>query len=171
MTTIIRATLKDKELLAKLGKTTFIEAHGKSASKDIIDTYVSKKFSVEAFEDELKESNNIFYILYYNEKAVGYSKVIFNCQHSNILSKNITKLERLYVLEDFHSLKLGLALFDLNCQEAIKNQQSGMWLFVWTENQKAINFYKKVGFNAVGYHDFELSPTHYNLNHQMLLLF
>jgi len=46
-----------------------------------------------------------------------------------------------------------------------------MWLFVWTENHKAINFYKKAGFKIVGQHDFQISATHSNPNHQMLLTF
>lgn len=171
MTSIIRATVKDIELLTHLSKSTFIEAHGRSASEENINEYVSKKFTNQVFKKELKDSNNIFYIIYYNETAVGYSKIIFNFQHPNIRNKNITKLERLYLLEAFHSLKLGLELFNYNLNESIKQNQEGMWLFVWIENNKAINFYKKAGFKIVGHYDFQITATHSNPNHQMLLTF
>jgi ribosomal protein S18 acetylase RimI-like enzyme len=85
--------------------------------------------------------------------------------------KNVTKLERLYVLKEFHHLKLGLELFNFNVELSKKNNQAGMWLFVWTENLKAINFYKKAGFNIVGKYNFKISETHSNPNHQMLLLY
>lgn len=171
MTTIVRATLSDIELLTQIGKTSFLEAHGRSTSEENINEYVSKNFTNKAFEEALKDTNNIFYIIYFNGKAVGYSKIIFNCQHPNIPIKNITKLERLYLLEEFHNLKLGLELFNYNLNESVKHNQSGLWLFVWTENHKAINFYKKAGFKIVGQHDFQITATHSNPNHQMLLTF
>jgi diamine N-acetyltransferase len=171
MVSIRKATINDIELLTKIGKTSFLEAHGKSASEEDINEYVSNKFTNEAFEVELKDTNNIFYIISYNETVVGYSKIIFNSEHSNIPFKNVTKLERLYLLEAFHSLKLGLQLFKYNLNEAIKNNQAGIWLFVWTKNQKAINFYKKAGFEVVGQHDFQITATHSNPNYQMLLTF
>lgn len=171
MTNIVRATLKDIEILAQIGKSSFIESHGRSASKETIQNYINKNFTIKEFEEELKESNNIFYIIYFDNNAVGYSKIIFNCQHPNIPIKNITKLERLYVLEAFHSLKLGLELFNFNLDESVKYQQVAMWLYVWTENYKAINFYKKFGFKIVGHHDFQITATHSNPNHHMLLTF
>ena len=42
MISIIQATLNDSNLLTNLGKTTFLEAHGKSASEKNINTYISK---------------------------------------------------------------------------------------------------------------------------------
>ena len=169
MISIRKATLNDTELLTNLGKTTFLEAHGKSAPEKDIMEYVNNKFTNTVFAEELNDKNNIFHIIQYNETAVGYSKIIYNAAHSNIPIKNSTKLERLYVLEAYHSLKLGYQLFKHNLDEAIKNQQAGMWLFVWTENQKAINFYKKLGFEVVGEHSFQISKTHYNPNYHMFL--
>lgn len=171
MTTVVRATIKDTDLLTKLGRETFFESHGLSASIKDIDEYVNLKFNTEVFEQELSDSKNHFYILYYKELPVGYSKIIFNFSHQNITSKNVTKLERLYVLKMFHKLKLGLELFHFNIQESKRNNQSGMWLHVWTENLKAINFYEKAGFKIIGNYDFKISKTHYNPNHHMLLTY
>jgi ribosomal protein S18 acetylase RimI-like enzyme len=171
MTSIIKASVNDTNLLTNLGKTTFIEAHGRSASEEIINEYISKRFTNRAIEEELYDSNNIFHIIYFNQTAVGYSKIIFNSQQTNISIKNITKLERIYILESYHGLKLGLKLFKFNLNESIKNNQNGIWLYVWTENHKAINFYKKMGFEIIGRHDFHITETHSNPNHQMLLTY
>jgi ribosomal protein S18 acetylase RimI-like enzyme len=171
MTSIVKATIKDSNLLSKIGKQSFLESHGISApEKDIMD-YVSSKFTKEVFEKELEDSNNIFHMVFYNEKPIGYSKIIYNVSQENMPIKNVTKLERLYVLKEFHHLKLGLELFNFNVELSKKNNQAGMWLFVWTENLKAINFYKKAGFNIVGKYNFKISETHSNPNHQMLLLY
>lgn len=171
MTTIVKANIKDAEILSALGKQTFIESHGMSAPENDVAKYMASKFTKQVFETELSDVNNIFHILFYNEKPIGYSKIIYNNSQENIQFKNITKLERLYVLQEFHHLKLGLELFNFNVALTIKNQQAGMWLFVWVENHKAISFYKKAGFEIMGKYDFKISETHSNPNHQMLLVY
>lgn len=171
MTTIVRATINDATLLVHIGKTSFMESHGMSASKEDIDAYVKLKFNESTFLEELQDSNNYFYIIYNNSTSIGYSKIIFDFSHPKIPFKNVTKMERLYVLKEFHHLKLGLELLNFNVQESKNHHQAGMWLFVWTENERAMNFYNKVGFQIIGSHDFKISETHYNPNHQMLLTY
>lgn len=171
MATIVKATVKDAKLLANIGKTSFIESHSSSASEETIFEYVYFKFTDKVLEDELKDPRNIYYIIYHDKKAVGYSKTIFNCSDVNVPFENVTKLERLYLLEAFHNLKLGLELFNFNIQESKKHNQAGIWLFTWTENKKAINFYTKAGFKIIGNFDFKITETHYNPNHQMLLTY
>lgn len=169
MTTILTATPIDAKLLAEISKTTFLESHSYSASKNDIKNYVASKFSVAEFERELKKKKNLYYILYYNEKPIGYSKIVLNITDKNIPINNATKLERIYVLEEFQKLKLGLKLFQFNIDVSKKHKQSGMWLYTWIENHKAINFYTKAGFEIVGKFDFKISETHSNPNHQMFL--
>lgn len=171
MNTILRATVNDVDLLVYIGKKSFIESHGMSASKQDIDAYIRVKFSKSSFERELQDPCNHFHIIFHHQIPVGYSKIIFDCPHDNIQFKNVTKLERIYILKEFHHLKFGLELFNFNKQESLKLHQSGMWLFVWTENTKAIKFYNNMGFKIIGSHDFKISETHSNPNHQMLLTY
>lgn len=171
MTTILTATPIDAELLAELGKTTFLESHSHSASKKDIANYVKTKFAVETFERELKQAKNHYHILYHDETPIGYSKMVLNVKHKNIPIDHATKLERLYVLEKHHHLKLGLELFKFCVTFSKKHDQSGMWLYTWIENHKALAFYKKAGFKIVGSYDFKISDTHYNPNHQMYLAY
>jgi ribosomal protein S18 acetylase RimI-like enzyme len=171
MATIVKATTKDAQLLANIGKTSFIESHGSSASEETITEYVTLKFTKKVLEDELKDPSNIYHIIYHCKKAIGYSKIIFNASNSNVPFENVTKLERFYVLQEFHDLKLGLELFNFIIQESKKHNQAGIWLFTWTENKKAINFYTKAEFKIIGNFDFKISDTHYNPNYQMLLTY
>ena len=82
---------------------------------------------------------------------------------------HVTKLERLYLLEAFHGLQLGYQLFDFNVQISKQAHQSGIWLFTWTENHRAIAFYQRLGFQIVGKSNFKISENHYNPNHVMWL--
>lgn len=80
-------------------------------------------------------------------------------------------MERLYLLKEFHDLKLGFELFQFNMALSNKNNQRGIWLYVWKQNSRAIDFYLKNGFLIIGSHNFKISATHSNPNHQMLLMF
>lgn len=169
MTSIVKAKVNCYQLLADIGRTSFIESHRSSAAQCDIETYVSKNYDKDVIKAELSDPKNIYHVIYYDEKPAGYSKIIFNAPNSNILKDNVTKLERLYLLENFYGLKAGYELLNFNIELSRKNNQSGMWLFVWKENHRAVNFYKKTGFKIVGSYDFKITESHSNPNHQMLL--
>ena len=169
MITTVKATTEDAELLADIGGITFVESHGSSAAPEEIDTYVNEKYSPDVLRQELSDSRNIYYVIYHDEKPAGYSKIIFDFPHPNIPEKNITKLERIYLLKEFYGFKVGAQLFNFNLELSKNNTQAGMWLYVWEENHRAIAFYEKAGFKIIGSGDFRLTQTHSNPNHLMYL--
>lgn len=171
MISITKAKIDDAHLLADLGLKTFIESHGHSASMAVIDKYVNEKFNINAVQEELADRRNIYHIIFHDQQPAGYSKIIFNENHSGIQNGDVTKLERLYLLKEFYDLKLGHQLLEFNISLSEQNNQEGMWLFVWKENERAVRFYEKAGFEIVGSFDFKLTDKHSNPNHQMLLTY
>lgn len=169
MISIVRAKNEDFKLLTEIGKKSLLESHGHSAEAEIMNRYVAEKFNYDIIKEELSDLDNIYHIIYYNRQPAGYSKIIFNAAHSNILSNNVTKLERLYLLKEFYSLKLGYELLKYNIELSRNNGQEGMWLCVWIENHRAISFYTKAAFKVIGKYDFRLTDTRSNPNHQMFL--
>ncbi|MEP7264756.1 MAG: GNAT family N-acetyltransferase [Bacteroidota bacterium] len=169
MTSIVKANFEDFRTLTDIGKASFLESHGHSASEEDISNYVSEKYNHDVFKSELNDSRNIYHIIYHNGQPAGYSKIIYNASHPNVPMTDATKLERIYLLKEFYNLKLGAKLLQFNIELSKQNDQAGMWLFVWKENPRAVNFYKKKGFVIIGSHDFKISETHSNPNHQMLL--
>jgi len=171
MISIVKASEKDFQLLSEIAKLTFLESHGHSANPEDINIYVTENYNHDAFREELSDEKNIYYIIYHDNRIAGYSKIIFDSPYSNSQIKNIAKLERFYLLKEFYDLKLGLKLFQFNTELSKANNQLGIWLCVWKENKRAVNFYKRVGFAVIGSHDFKISETHSNPNHQMFLKF
>lgn len=171
MINIAKATQDDCKLLSSLAETTFIESHGSSASEVDIKAYIKAKYNEDVLKAELVDEKNIYHIIYFKNEAAGFSKIILNATHPNISLNHVTKLERLYILKEYYDHKLGLALFEFNKKLSIENNQLGMWLFVWKENERAIIFYRNAKFRIIGSHDFAISETHSNPNHQMLLLY
>jgi GNAT superfamily N-acetyltransferase len=171
MTSIVKAKVNDCELLADICKTSFIESHGSSAAQSDINMYVNKNYDRDVIKAELNDLKNIYHIIYHDMQPAGYSKIIFNVRHTNIYAENVTKLERLYLLENFYGRKCGFELLNFNIELSRKNDQAGMWLFVWKENHRAVNFYERMGFKIIGSYDFRLTETHSNPNHQMYLTY
>ena len=171
MTSIQPAGLNDTELLTNLGRQTFIESHGHCAAPEDIEAYIKEKYTHDASNAALENTSNHYYILYHNEQPAGYSNLIFNVPHENISFPNVTKLDRLYVLKQFYDQRLGSTLMNHNIVLSKQKGQSGMWLYVWKLNERAVQFYTKNGFNIIGSYDFSISANHSNPNHQMLLTY
>ena len=169
LTSIRKAITKDAALLAQIGSLSFIQSHGHSASEEVVRNYVKEKFNQAVLSEELNDPQNIYYIIFVDDRPVGYSKIVLSAKHPEILVENITKLERLYLLKDVYGLKVGGELFRWNVDLSKKAGEAGMWLYTWKENLRAINFYQKNGFVIIGSYDFALSPTHSNPNHVMFL--
>ncbi|MBO0590362.1 GNAT family N-acetyltransferase [Cellulophaga sp. E16_2] len=166
---IVKATTEDSKLLSEIGKEAFLQAHGKSAPEKDIEAFTAKYYTETAFYEELNNPDNIYYLIYSDDREAGYSKIAFNQTHPNIPEKNITKLDRIYLLQEFHGQNLGTILFNHNVALSKKENQLGIWLYVWTENEKALRFYKKSGFIIVGSHAYQISETHTNPNHVLFL--
>jgi diamine N-acetyltransferase len=169
--TIIKAGIEHAALISKIGVESFLQAHGHSASKTAIDAYVAKTYTEAVVTKELSNPNNLYHLIYSDNKIAGYSKIILNQPNTNVEQQNITKLERFYLLKEFYGQNIGAKLFEFNVALAKNQLQAGMWLYVWVENEKAIRFYTKCGFKNVGSYDFKISENHSNPNHVLYLEF
>jgi ribosomal protein S18 acetylase RimI-like enzyme len=169
MIKINRATTNDSKTIVDIGNISVEEAHRDSCSAQDLKEYLEKNYNIEVIKRELSDERNIYHIINFNGKPVGFSKVILDSQHPNIQQKNVTKLDRIYILSDFFDLKIGYKLLQFNIELSKNNNQSGIWLFTWTGNNRAVNFYLKNGFSIVGSHNFQVTETHYNPNYQMFL--
>jgi ribosomal protein S18 acetylase RimI-like enzyme len=168
---IYRANISHATLLSELTTTTFLVPHGHSAPKKEIDKYIDKNFNIKNLKEELSDSNNIYHLIEYNGELAGFSKIILNQKNENLPKQNTAILSRIYLLEKFYDLSLGKKLFKFNINLVKENNQIGIWLAVWTENHRAISFYKKMGFKKVGNYDFKISENHSNPNHILYLEF
>lgn len=145
MTSVIKATGRDYNSIVSIGKISVEESHRGSSSAEDMNEFLERNYNSDVIREELNDINNIYYIINYNDKPVGFSKIILNAKHPNIVTENVTKLDRIYLLKEFYGLKLGLELLNFNIELSRNNNQSGMWLYVWIGNNRAIDFYLKAG--------------------------
>ena len=108
------AKKEDAQCIALLGRITFTETFGHffRDQKDLID-YYNLTFSVQKIEDGIKKPNNIFWIAFVNRLPVGYAKLKLYSNSEFIESKDVCQVQKIYVLKDFLSMKIGFELQDL----------------------------------------------------------
>ncbi|HEV7330270.1 MAG TPA: GNAT family N-acetyltransferase [Flavisolibacter sp.] len=169
MVSFVRLTPGDAALLAEIGGTSLLESHGHSAPAEVMQQYVERSFSEEACRAELADEANLFTAVVYNNRPVGYYKMILGSPHPAISLQPVTKLERLYLLKEYYDLKLGHHLLQQAVDLSRSAGEKGMWLDVWKENHRAIRFYQKQGFETVGESRFVLTANRTNPIWVMLL--
>tara|TARA_R110002049_G_scaffold45022_4_gene131643 strand:+ start:12220 stop:12735 length:516 start_codon:yes stop_codon:yes gene_type:complete len=171
MFTIQKATIKDVEALVKVSKKAFFLAHKEAIPKEIMDAYIQQNFNEENIIKEINNVNYEYRLIFSDGNLAGYSKVILNQPNQHVTEENVTKMERLYLDETFFGLGLGKALFKYNLELAKKENQKGIWLYVWVKNYRAIDFYTKAGFKEIAPYDFPISETETRPNYVLYLKF
>jgi GNAT superfamily N-acetyltransferase len=169
MISVNRATEEDFQSIVSIGKIAVAEAHKGSTSEENLKSYLDRNYNENAIIRELQDCNNMYHIIRFSDTAVGFSKIILNAKHPAITAENVTMLDRIYLLKEYFGKGLGHELLHFNIQFACSKNQSGMWLYTWVGNNRAINFYCKEGFKIIGSHKFYVTETNYNSNHHMFL--
>ncbi len=151
------ATPADAPFIALLGRITFTETfeHLFTDRNDLLN-YCNSTFSVGKIKRSLEKDNNVFWIAFVEQLPVGYAKLKLNSPSEFVQSKNTSQLQKIYVLKDFLSLKIGLQLQTVLLEKAKEKQSQAIWLSVWEGNKRAIKFYKKNEFQAIGNHTFQI---------------
>jgi len=153
---ILKANINEVELLHKIGKQTFYETFSGGNTVENMSEYLRDKFSIEKLTNELNNQNSEFYIAVFEDQTIGYLKVNFQEAQTELKEANSLEIERIYVLKEFHGQKVGQLLYQKAIQIAKSKRLKYVWLGVWDQNPRAINFYKKNGFIEFDKHVFRL---------------
>jgi len=158
MTDIVvkRVTLNDIDQLQKIGRQTFYETFSAANSEENMSKYLDEEFSIEKLTTELKDNNSEFYFATLDDDVIGYLKLNFGQSQTEIKDDKAIEIERIYVLRSFHGKSVGQILYDRAMHIARLRNADFVWLGVWEENPRAINFYKKNGFVEFHKHVFKL---------------
>ncbi len=153
---ISKVSTHDAVLLQIIGKQTFYEAFKYDNSEEDMNQYLNESFSSQKIAEELKNVNSEFYFAKSNDQVLGYLKINFGKSQTELNENNSLEIERIYLLKQFYGKNVGQKLLDKALEIALKNQHDFVWLGVWENNLRAIQFYKKNGFVAFDKHIFQL---------------
>jgi len=142
--------------LEKISRQTFRETFSSGNTEENMTKYLDEVFSSANLSIELNDKNAEFYFAKQDGKVIGYLKLNFGESQTELRDDNAVEIERIYVLKDFHGKHVGQLLYNKAIQIAREKNKDYVWLGVWEENPRAINFYKKNGFVAFDKHLFQL---------------
>lgn len=142
--------------LVKISRQTFRETFASGNTEENMTNYLEKVFSNANLSNELNDQNAEIYFARQDGKVLGYLKLNFGQSQTELQDDNALEIERIYVLKDFHGKNVGQLLYNKAIQIATEKNKNYVWLGVWEENPRAINFYQKNGFVAFDKHLFKL---------------
>jgi ribosomal protein S18 acetylase RimI-like enzyme len=156
MTTIEirKATVSDLETIQKISIQTFIETFAAVNTPENIANYIKESLNTEQLTAELNNANSQFYIAYSDTEVVGYLKINFGDAQTETINENALEVQRIYVLQTFHGKNIGQLLLDKVKKIAQTMDVDSIWLGVWEENHRALQFYTKNGFVVFDKHVF-----------------
>ncbi len=153
----IRPALKEEiEQLVELGARTFDEAFSKDNDPENMAIYMNGQFNVARMTEEFNEKDNLFIVAILNGQMIGYAKL---CEHSatgDLDPASSMEIQRIYVLQAFYGVGAGASLMQYSLEHAVSRGFRTVWLGVWEHNHRAVEFYKRWGFDVFGRHVFML---------------
>ena len=153
---IRRVTLTEIRELQQIGKQTFSETFSSGNTEENMAKYLEEGFSSEKLTAELNDKNSEFYFALLENNVIGYLKLNLGQSQTELKDDKAIEIERIYVLKGFHGQNVGQILYEKALQIAHQKNADYVWLGVWEENPRAINFYKKNGFVEFDKHIFKL---------------
>lgn len=148
--------LQDIEQLQAIGRQTFSETFAQSNSAENMMKYLEEAYAYDKLSAELNDPNSLFYFAELDKQVIGYLKLNFGASQTEIKDNSALEIERIYVAKAFHGQKVGQLLYDKAIEVAKEKKVDYIWLGVWEENHRAIQFYTKNGFVAFDKHEFIL---------------
>ncbi|MEI3791107.1 MULTISPECIES: GNAT family N-acetyltransferase [Chryseobacterium] len=153
---IHKAGIQDLETIQNIGRQTFSETFAESNTEEAMKTYLEESFSTEKVKSELNNPDSYFFIAWEEDNPVGYLKLNSGAAQTELQDDTSLEIERIYVKKSHHGQKVGQLLYDQALETAQNLNKSYLWLGVWEKNLRALQFYRKNGFEEFGSHTFRL---------------
>ena len=159
----------DAVTISTIGRLSFRDAFSRLFnSKTELQEYLDFTYNPEKIAKSIGKENNVYFIAYMENVAVGFAKLKKNSLESRIRSVAQMELQKIYVLSYYHGSGAGAALMEAVDDYARQLQPDYLWLHVHVSNEKALRFYLKNGFNISGKHYFTIGTQTFEF-HMMCL--
>ena len=159
---IIRiASEKDALVLSEIGINTFNDTFHNIISPQNMSIYLHQSFNQEKICDEIVRGRSIYFLAFIDKLPVGYAKLNKDKGIGGLKEVNVIELERIYVLQEMIGKKIGTYLMETILDIVSKEKYKILWLTVWENNRKAIEFYIKWGFKKSGNYIYKVGAADY----------
>lgn len=142
----------DVEIVALLARITFAETFGYLFEKhrDDLRAYLDRTFGVQKIRRSLEQSLNRYWLARADGLPVGFAKLKYPSPIPLAHTGNVAQLQKIYVLREFVGQGIGKPLIETVLSDSASRQIDTVWLDVLKENSRAIRFYERQRFTALG---------------------
>lgn len=165
--TIRRATADDAVAAAELGAATFVETFGHLYPPEDLRTFLDNSHSPASWARTLADPKRAVWLVEHEKgRKIGFI-VVGACKLPvQDMEAHAGEIQQLYVLAEFHNLRLGAKLMDLGLEWLTAQGSLPIYIGVWSENYRAHRFYGRYGFSKVGEYGFRVGNT---VDHEFIL--
>jgi GNAT superfamily N-acetyltransferase len=136
--------------LSELARRTFDETFAPHNRAEDMEAYLVATFGIAQQTRELNDRTITTFFAEEEGEAIGYTQVKSGRAPACVGSDNAVEIARFYVDAKAHGRGVAQRLMAAIEVHARQGGSSVLWLGVWERNARAIAFYRKCGFEAVG---------------------
>lgn len=143
----------DAEAVNKVLKLSWKDAYSSFIPQNDLDFYLEKTYSVDLLKQACNNPDLTCYVSLINEIVCGWLKIFESKKENRIY------LASIYVLHEYQKLKIGKKFFEIACNEATNRKYSEIYIGVMIQNELALKWYKKLGFDFFEEQPFTMGNT------------
>lgn len=143
---IVPARLDHAALIAEISRETFYDTYAADNTKEDMDLYLTTKFADEQILAELEDPLHLFLLAYVGDDLAGYVK-LKDSTHASLGTDPAMEVARFYARKNFHGKGVGKAMMEACITHAKALERQWLWLVVWKQNPRGIQFYQSAGFS------------------------
>ena len=151
-----RADVADAASLAALAERTFRAAFGGFNTQANMDAHCAKAYGESIQSLEIADPAIETYVCAAAAELLGYAQLRCGAAPACVSASRPAELQRIYVDRRWHGQGIAQALMSQVLAAAARGNADQVWLGVWENNPRALAFYRKIGFEKVGHHVFQL---------------
>lgn len=150
-----RANNDDALALAALAEQTFIETYASQNDPEQIRVHCAHNFGIAQQSTEIADPDYAVILAFLDQTLVGFAQVVKKPAPPSVDADNAVALYRYYVTQAWHGKGIAQPLLAQAEQAARSFGADYLWLGMWEHNARALAYYQKVGFQHVGWMDYQ----------------
>lgn len=151
-----RASRRDAKALAGLAEKTFRDAFAAMNTAGNMDAFCRSAYGEAIQAEEIARADMLTLLCELHGRLVGFAQLRWGAAPGCVVAGAPAEIQRLYVDRDSHGSGVARDLMNACIDAMLARRSDVAWLGVWEHNPRAIAFYRKCGFVAVGEQIFQL---------------
>lgn len=140
----------EAESLSELAIRTFRDTYAADTRPADMDAFLADAYRPDDLAAELADPGHRWLIAEVGSELAGFAHLRSDERHEAVVGRSPVLLAHLYLDRAYRGIGLGSALMRRSMAEARAAGHDVVWLGVWERNPKAIEFYRRWGFEPVG---------------------